>query len=58
MPKSNDDLLHEIKSLRSEVQQLREIVNSLVNIVMEYEEMDDEMELPVRPPQDNFSLHN
>ncbi len=58
MPKANDELLHEIKRLRSEVQQLREIVNSLVNIVMEYEEMDDEMELPVRPPLDNFSLHN
>jgi hypothetical protein len=58
MAKSNDELLGEIKRLRTEVQQLREVVNSLVNMVMEFEEVDDDMDLPMRPPQDNFSLHN
>jgi len=58
MPKNNDELLGEIKRLRNEVQQLREVVNSLVNMVMEFDEAEDEMEPPVRPPQDNFSIYN
>jgi hypothetical protein len=58
MAKSNDELLGEIKRLRSEVQQLREVVNTLVNMVMEFEEVDDEMEPPTRPPQDHFTMYN
>jgi hypothetical protein len=58
MADSDKELLSEIKRLRTEVQQLREVVNTLVNMVMEFEETDDDMEPPVRPPQDNFSIYN
>ena len=58
MPKQNDELIGEIKRLRTEVQQLREVVNTLVNMVMEFDEPEDEMEPPMRPMQDNFSIYN
>jgi cell division septum initiation protein DivIVA len=58
MANDNDELLREVKRLRSEVQQLREVVNSLVTMVMEMEEFEDEHEPPFRPPEDNFSLLN
>ena len=37
MAQTNDDLVAEIKRLRSEINQLREIVNALFNAVFEEE---------------------
>ena len=36
--KTTQELVEEIRQLRSELRHMREIVNSLVNIVMEFEE--------------------
>ena len=37
MDKTNQELLEEIKQLRTEIRHMQDIVNSLVNIVMEIE---------------------
>ena len=44
MDKTNQELLDEIRQLRSELRHMQEIVNSLVNIVMEMEAESDEYE--------------
>ena len=42
MAKSNDDLIKEINELRTEMKQMRELLNMLFTIVVEQEEDDDE----------------
>ena len=57
MDKSNQDLLEEIKQLRSELKHMQEIVNSLVNIVMEMESDVDEYD--TRPSSQGYlDMHN
>lgn len=57
MDKSNQELLDEIKQLRSELRHMQEIVNSLVNIVMEMEADVDEYE--TRPSSQGYlDMHN
>jgi cell division protein FtsB len=43
MSTSNEDLAKEIKELKDEIRQMREIVSILFSMVMEGEEDDDEM---------------
>lgn len=54
MPVSNEDVIKELKNLRTEVQQLREIVNALFNAV--FEESDEEWDSA--PEKDEFNLYN
>ncbi len=54
MAVSNEDVLSELKNLRTEVQQLREIVNALFNAV--FEESDEEWDS--QPEKDEFNLYN
>ncbi len=57
MDKNNQELLDEIKQLRSELRHMQEIVNSLVNIVMEMESDVDEYDM--RPSSQGFmDMHN
>ncbi len=45
MTNETQELLNEIKQLRSELRHMQEIVNSLVNIVMEMEADGDEYDV-------------
>ena len=45
MSKNNDDLAREIKELRDEIRQMREMISVLFSIVMEDEEDEDELAL-------------
>jgi hypothetical protein len=54
---TTEDLLKEIKELRAELRQMQTIVNSLVNLVMDIEELDEEGSLVI-PDPDNFSMYN
>jgi hypothetical protein len=54
MPSSSEDVLQEIHRLRSEIQQLREIVNALFNAVFE----DSEEEWDTVPDKGEFNLYN
>ena len=57
MEKQNQELLEEIKQLRSELKHMQEIVNSLVNIVMEMESDVDEYD--TRPSSQGYiDMHN
>ncbi len=57
MDKKNQELLDEIKQLRSELKHMQEIVNSLVNIVMEMESDVDEYD--TRPSSQGYlDMHN
>ena len=57
MDKTNQELLDEIRQLRSELKHMQEIVNSLVNIVMEMESDTDEYD--VQPSSQGFlDMHN
>jgi hypothetical protein len=51
---TNEELFEEIRKLRSELEQIREVVNTLFNMVIE--EFEEEELLPDRP--DNFSIYN
>lgn len=57
MATTTEDLLKEIRELRAELRQMQSIVNSLVNIVMDIEEMEGEGEIII-PDPDNFSMYN
>jgi len=60
MSSDNSELLDEIKRLREELNQMREIVNMLLNVVMEESEEDEEFE-PVYfndDPSKRFNLYN
>lgn len=54
MGASNEEVLQELTRLRSEIQQLREIVNALFNAV--FEESDEEWDST--PERDEFNLYN
>jgi hypothetical protein len=54
MAHSNEEVLQEIHRLRSEIQQLREIVSALFNAVFE----DSEEEWEAVPDKDEFNLYN
>ena len=57
MDKNDQELLEEIKQLRSELKHMQEIVNSLVNIVMEMESDVDEYD--TRPSSQGYlDMHN
>lgn len=48
--KDNDELTKQVESLRVEVEQLRDIVRMLLEIIMEHEGEDDEPLPPGVPP--------
>lgn len=54
MTPSNEDVMRELQRLRTELQQLREIVNALFNVV--FEESDEGRE--PAPEKDDFNLYN
>ncbi len=54
MAVSNDDVMKELTRLRTEIQQLREVVNALFNAV--FEESDEEWDST--PDKDEFNLYN
>ncbi len=54
MAASNEEVLKEITRLRTEIQQLREIVNALFNAVFE----ESEEEWDSAPDKDEFNLYN
>ncbi len=54
MAVSNDDVMKELNRLRTEIQQLREVVNALFNAVFE----ENEEEWDSAPDKDEFNLYN
>ncbi|HEY7588092.1 MAG TPA: hypothetical protein VIB49_05025 [Thermoplasmata archaeon] len=54
MDVSNDEVMKELTRLRTEIQQLREIVNALFNAV--FEESEEQWESA--PERDEFNLYN
>ena len=54
MAPSNEEVVQELQRLRTEIQQLREIVNALFNAV--FEDSDEEWESA--PEKDEFNLYN
>ena len=54
MAASNEDVMKELNRLRTEIQQLREVVNALFNAV--FEESDEEWDST--PEKDQFNLYN
>ena len=54
MAVSNDDVMKELTRLRTEIQQLREVVNALFNAV--FEESDEGWDST--PEKDEFNLYN
>ena len=55
---TTEELLREIRQLRLELQQMRNIVNSLVNIIIEVEGMDEDSDLLLPENPDNFLMYN
>ena len=55
---TTDELLMEIRQLRHELQQMRNIVNSLVNIIIEVEGMDEDSDLLLPDNPDNYLMYN
>ncbi len=58
MTPTTEDLLREIKELRAELRQMQSIVSSLVNIVVEMEELDEDWILPMPEGMDNYPMYN
>ncbi len=56
MRKSNEELLGEIKRLRDEVEQLREMVGALFSLV--FEDMEEEPGNAGLPRGSDFSIYN
>ncbi len=54
MAPSNDDLMRELARLRTEIQQLREVVSALFNAVFE----EGEEDWDAVPEKDEFNLYN
>jgi len=54
MAPTNEEVLRELHRLRTEIQQLREIVNALFNAVFE----ENEEEWDALPEKDEFNLYN
>jgi len=55
MVQTDEDLLTEVKRLRTEIQQLREVVNALFNAVFEENEGEGD---PVPHRHDDSNLYN
>ena len=53
---STEELHQEVRRLRTEIQQLREIVNALFNAV--FEDTDEEWESAPRGGEDNSQMYN
>ncbi len=51
---TNEELLEEIRRLRAELEQIRQVVNTLFNMVIE--EFEEEEPMPDR--MDDFTLYN
>ena len=49
MAKSNEDLAREIKELKEEVQQMKEIMSLLLNMVVEQEQEEEDQEFSSYP---------
>ncbi len=59
MSKSNEDLAKEIRELKDELKQMREIVNMLFSIIVESEEEEDDyIPYPGMNASDNLHLNN
>ena len=58
MTVSTEELLREIRQLRAEMQQMRNIVNSLVSIIIDIEGMDEETEMFLPDSSENFLMYN
>ena len=59
MSKSNEDLAKEIRELKDELKQMREIVNMLFSIIVESEEEEDDyIPYPGTNASDNLHLNN
>ncbi len=59
MSVSTDELLMEIRQLRAEMQQMRNIVNSLVSIIIEIEGGDEESEMFLPDgAENNYLMYN
>jgi hypothetical protein len=59
MAKSNEDLSKEIAELKSELRQMREIVNMLFSIIIESEDEDEDyIPYPGLGAADNLRLNN
>jgi hypothetical protein len=58
MTASTEDLINEIKQLRAELKQMQSIVNSLVNIVIDMEGLDEDYELAVPEHLENYPMYN
>ena len=56
MGRSEEELHKEVRRLRTEIQQLREIVNALFNAV--FEDTDEEWESAPRGGEDNSQMYN
>ena len=54
MAQTNEEIFQELQRLRTELQQLREIVNALFNAVFE----ENESEWDSSPEKDEFNLYN
>ena len=54
MAHPNDDVLKELQRLRTEIQQLREVVSALFNAV--FEDADEDWDTV--PEKDEFNLYN
>jgi uncharacterized coiled-coil DUF342 family protein len=52
LDKTTQELVEEIRQLRNELKHMQEIVNSLVNIVMDFEEVEEEYD--VTPASQRF----
>ena len=58
MTVSTEELLREIRQLRAEMQQMRNIVNSLVSIIIDVEGMDEDTEMFLPDSTENFLMYN
>lgn len=58
MTASTEDLINEIKQLRAELKQMQSIVNSLVNIVIDMEGLDEDYDLAVPEHLENYPMYN
>ncbi|MCK4758085.1 MAG: hypothetical protein KAS67_06525 [Thermoplasmata archaeon] len=58
MSVTTEDLVREIRQLRAELQQMRTIVNSLVNIIVDVEGLDEETEMFIPDSSENYLMYN
>jgi len=58
MTATTEDLIKEIKQLRAELKQMQGIVNSLVNIVIDMEGLDEDYDLAVPEHMENYPMYN